>query len=98
VPLQIFTDRHVIEEFQRMGYVDTFAATAWEPDRVPTLHAHLLGLHLGRWIDYVLHDKQFRTLDSYVVSGRPSDHDAVVSVVCWPWKVRQSGNSALQAN
>lgn len=84
------TDNHVIEEFQRMGYVDTFAEFAREPDGVPTLHIALLGLHFARRIDYILHDKQFRTLDSQVVSGRPSDHDAIVSVVCWPRRNRST--------
>jgi endonuclease/exonuclease/phosphatase family metal-dependent hydrolase len=78
------TDDHAIEEFQRMGYVDTFAAMARKPDRLPTLHIDLLGLHFGRRIDFILHDKQFGTLDTYLVPGRPSDHDAVVSVLCWP--------------
>jgi endonuclease/exonuclease/phosphatase family metal-dependent hydrolase len=77
-------DNHVIEEIQRMGYEDTFAAITRKPDRIPTLHIGLL----GRRIDYIFHDTEFRTLDSYVVSGRPSDHDAVVSVLCWPRRSR----------
>jgi endonuclease/exonuclease/phosphatase family metal-dependent hydrolase len=82
------TDDHAIEEFQRMGYVDTFAAMASKPDGVSTLHVRLFGLRFGRRIDFILHDKQFGTLDSHLVSGRPSDHDAVVSVLCWPRRAR----------
>jgi endonuclease/exonuclease/phosphatase family metal-dependent hydrolase len=89
------TDDHALEEFQRMGYVDTFAAIASKPDGVPTLHIRLLGLRLGRRIDFILHDKQFGTLDSHLVSGRPSDHDAVVSVLCWPRRIDASADKIL---
>jgi endonuclease/exonuclease/phosphatase family metal-dependent hydrolase len=82
------TDNRVIKEFRRMGYVDTFAAITNKPDRIPTLHLDILGLRSGRRIDFILHDQRFQTLDSHVVPGRPSDHDAVVSLLCSPRRDR----------
>lgn len=89
------TGNQTIEALEKMGYADTLAPFARKPNAIPTLHTRLLGLRLGRRIDYILHDNQFRTLDSRVVPGHPSDHDAVVSVLCWPRRNRQAGTLSL---
>lgn len=72
-----------LDQLRKQGFSDSFAEVTPHPDRTPTLHFKLLGFPKGRRIDYILHDASFRTLDSQVVPGAPSDHDPVVSVLSW---------------
>lgn len=72
-----------LDELRKQGFTDSFAEVTPQPDRTPTLHFRLFGLSKGRRIDYILHDASFRTLESQVLPGPPSDHDPVVSVLIW---------------
>ena len=72
-----------IKRMQMLGYTDTFAEVTPHPDRISTLHFELLGFHAGRRIDFILRDRSFKTIESQVLPGAPSDHDSVVSVLCW---------------
>lgn len=65
----------------RSGFTDSFAVKQKRPDFVPTLHFSMFGVSFGRRIDYIFHSEAFHTTASLVISGRPSDHDAVVSVL-----------------
>ena len=64
-----------------LGFTDSFAAVTQNPDRAHTLHFTLLGIHAGRRIDYIFHDRNFETMASRTSSGQPSDHDPVISVL-----------------
>jgi endonuclease/exonuclease/phosphatase (EEP) superfamily protein YafD len=70
-----------INRLREIGFVDSFAAVTPRPDRIPTLHYSMLGFRSGRRIDFIFHDGTFHTVSSQVLSGQPSDHDAVVSVL-----------------
>ncbi len=72
-----------IRKFREMSYMDSFASVNKDPDEAHTLHFKLFGIKTGRRIDYILHDKSFQTIQSHVIAGTPSDHDAVVSVLRW---------------
>lgn len=72
-----------LDQLRKQGFTDGFAEVTSHPDRTPTLHFKLLGISTGRRIDYVLHDASFKTLESQTLSGPPSDHDPVVSLLSW---------------
>lgn len=72
-----------VNRLRKLGFVDSLAAVTQKPDNVSTLHFSLLGLRLGRRIDYIFHDRSFHTLRSKAVSGEPSDHDVLVSSLVW---------------
>jgi endonuclease/exonuclease/phosphatase family metal-dependent hydrolase len=72
-----------LDELRKQGLTDSFAEVTPHPDRTPTLHFKLFGLSMGRRIDYILHDASFKTFESQVLPGPPSDHDPVVSVLIW---------------
>lgn len=69
------------KRLREMGFIDSFAAVTQRPDATPTLHFTMFGRPAGRRIDYIFHDQSFQTLESKVLSGGPSDHDLVVSVL-----------------
>lgn len=68
-------------KLHKLGFVDSFAAVTQKPDNTHTLHFSILGFQVGRRVDFIFHDRSFETTESHVVSGRPSDHDPVVSVL-----------------
>lgn len=72
-----------IDRLRESGFVDSFAAVTPRADRIPTLHFSVLGIRMGRRIDFIFHDRMFYTVKSEVLAGRPSDHDAVLSVLRW---------------
>lgn len=72
-----------VNTIRELGYVDSFGAVTRNPDSLSTLHFSLLGLRLGRRIDYIFHDRHFRTAHSQVLPGRPSDHDVLTSRLEW---------------
>ena len=69
----------VIHQLEEGGFTDSFAAVTKEADHVSTLHFSILGMHFGRRIDFIFRDRSFHTMNSDVVPGEPSDHDALVS-------------------
>ncbi len=69
----------VITTLQEGGFVDSFAAVTPHPEAISTLHFSFLGIHFGKRIDFIFHDRSFRTAGSQVVNGAPSDHDALVT-------------------
>jgi len=72
-----------LNQLRKQGFSDSFAQVTPHPDQNPTLHFKLLGVPAGRRIDYILHDASFETLESQVLPGHPSDHNAVVSKLSW---------------
>jgi len=72
-----------LDQLRKQGFTDSFAEVTPHPDRIPTLHFKLFGFSKGRRIDYILHSASFRTLQSQMIPGPPSDHDPVVSVLTW---------------
>ena len=72
-----------IDKLREIGFTDSFAAFTPRADRIPTLHFSMLGFHSGRRVDFIFHDRTFYTDRSQVLSGQPSDHDAVVSRLRW---------------
>jgi endonuclease/exonuclease/phosphatase family metal-dependent hydrolase len=72
-----------IDKLRRDGFTDSFAAVTAKPDRIPTLHFSVLGIRSGRRVDFIFHDRTFLTTRSRVLSGQPSDHDAVLSSLRW---------------
>jgi endonuclease/exonuclease/phosphatase family metal-dependent hydrolase len=73
-----------IDDLRSRGYIDSFAAVTAHADRVPTLHYSMMGMSAGKRVDFIFHDRSFRTNASKVIKGEPSDHDAVVSVLSLP--------------
>lgn len=72
-----------VNKLKELGFTDSMAAVTRNPDNLSTLHFSLLGLKLGRRIDYVFHDRHFQTVQSQVFPGKPSDHDGLVSGMSW---------------
>ncbi len=72
-----------VNKLRGMGFTDSLAAVTNNPDSLSTLHFSLLGLRLGRRIDYIFHDNNFQTAHSKVLPGKPSDHDVLVSGLAW---------------
>lgn len=70
-----------IECLKSAGYIDSFAEVTPHPDRAKTLRFSVLGFQMGKRIDFVFHDRCFDTIESKVVPGSPSDHDALVSLL-----------------
>lgn len=70
-----------LSELRHTDFVDSFRSVTPRADRTPTLRFSILGFRSGRRIDFIFHDRNFRTIQSSVVSGTPSDHDAVVSAL-----------------
>ncbi|MDB6005068.1 MAG: hypothetical protein JWR15_2055 [Prosthecobacter sp.] len=73
----------VIHKLQRVGFTDSFADVTKNADHISTLHFSFLGIHFGRRIDFIFHDRNFHTILSEVIHGKPSDHDALVSGLVW---------------
>jgi len=73
----------VVNKLREMGFIDSCAAVTRNADNLSTLHFSLLGLRLGRRIDYIFHDRNFQTIQCRVIPGQPSDHDALVSGLAW---------------
>ncbi len=68
-----------IKRLKASGYTDSFAAVTPEADKVHTLRFKVLGMHSGKRIDFVFHDAGFQTVESRVLPGLPSDHEALWS-------------------
>ena len=71
------------EYLQRRGLVDSARSVCNDADAVATHHLRVLGRSFGRRIDFIFHSSEFRTAESRVVRGDPSDHDIVVSSLQW---------------
>jgi endonuclease/exonuclease/phosphatase (EEP) superfamily protein YafD len=68
---------------QSRGLVDSARSVCNGADDVATQHFSVLGRSFGRRIDFIFHSTEFRTAESRVVRGDPSDHDIVVSSLQW---------------
>jgi len=73
----------VIDKLRSGGFTDSFGDVMKDADRISTLHFSLLGMHFGKRIDFIFHDRHFHTVRSRVIPGLPSDHDAVVTRLAW---------------
>lgn len=73
----------VINKLRSGGFTDSFGEVMKDADRISTLHFSLLGMHFGKRIDFIFHDRHFHTVRSRVIPGLPSDHDAVVTRLAW---------------
>jgi endonuclease/exonuclease/phosphatase (EEP) superfamily protein YafD len=71
------------EGLSRWGLTDSYAATHADGGRVATHRAAILGISIGRRIDFIFHSREFQTVDSELVPGEPSDHDMVRSTLEW---------------
>ena len=68
---------------RELGFTDSLATVTQKPDTLSTLHFSMLGMKLGRRIDYIFHDSHFQTKYCEVLPGKPSDHDVLVSRLTW---------------
>jgi len=71
------------EEFTRWGLIDSYAAIHPHGNSVATHRAAILGISVGRRIDFIFHSRELRTVDSELIRGEPSDHDMVRSTLEW---------------
>ena len=71
------------EELSRWGLVDSYAAIHSSGEKLATHRAAILGIPIGRRIDFIFHSREFQTVDSELVPGEPSDHDLVRSTLEW---------------
>ena len=78
-----FASKAAPEEFTRWGLTDSYAAIHSNGKRVATHRAAILGVSVGRRIDYIFHSRELRTVDSELIPGEPSDHDMVRSTLEW---------------
>jgi hypothetical protein len=74
------------------GFIDSFAVVTPGADRVPTLHFSILGFRSGRRVDFIFHSSAFRTIQSTVFRGQPSDHDALASVLSFNENTRRTSH------
>ena len=72
-----------INRLGQFGFIDSFAEVTPKADRTPTLNFSIFGIRSGRRIDFIFHNKAFDTCESEVLVGRPSDHDAILGILCW---------------
>ena len=70
-----------IDRLRELGFTDSFATVTPRADRIPTIRFSIVGFPVGRRIDFIFHDNAFRTTGSALFSGRPSDHEALVSTL-----------------
>lgn len=61
------------------GFVDSLAAADPKAAKSPTWHGKFGGADYQYHLDYIYHDKQFKTLESRIVPGEGSDHYMVMS-------------------
>lgn len=65
------------------GLLDAVSSTRNDADDRATIDFPVLGIELGRRIDFVFHDPALETLAARQIDAPPSDHDAVLAVLRW---------------
>lgn len=77
------SDAPPAQRLLRERMIDAVAARQDDADARATIDFPVLGIDLGRRIDFVFHDPELETLAARHVDAPSSDHDAILAVLRW---------------